>query len=138
VPELQGIVSEISVTRRLSYSNLSLPVKVRVGRVAIGVGPQVSYLRKAHEVREGLLTGVDPFTVESDIVDSLNRWDFALAGKIEFYLKPERGMKSARIHVAPYVGFSDIVKDNVGSPVKNWGVSLGLGIPVGTSSDEPS
>ncbi len=136
VPELDGVFSDVSVTRRLSYSALSLPVKVNLGRVALGVGPQVGYLRKADDVYEGLVAGGDEFTLESDIVDTMNRWDVGLLGTVEYLLKPDRGMKSARIRVSPYLGFTDTVKDNTGSPVKGWGVSLGIGIPVGTNADE--
>jgi len=138
IPALDGVFSEVSVTRRLSYSNLVVPVKVVAGRFAVGIGPQLSYLRKADDFYEGLVTGEDEFTLESDVVETLNRWDVGLAAKVEFYLKPERGMQSARIHVAPFLGLTDIVKDNTGNAVKNWGVSLGIGIPVGTSSDEGS
>lgn len=138
VPGLDGLFSEVSVTRKLSYSNLVLPLKANLGRFAIGIGPQVSYLRKAEDFYEGLVTGEDQFTLESDIVDTLNRWDVGLAAKVEFYLKPERGMQSPRIHIARFLGLTDIVRDNTGNPVKGWGISIGIGIPVGTNSDEPS
>jgi len=41
----------------------------------------------------------DRFTLESDIVATLNRWDVGLAGKVELYLKPEDGMLSVRLHI---------------------------------------
>ena len=135
-PTLDGVFSEVSVTRKLAYSNLVLPLKVNLGRFAVGVGPQISYLRSADDIYEGLVTGGDEFTLESDIVDTLNRWDVGLAGKIEILLKPEQGMRSARIHVAPTFGLTDIVKDNTGTAVKGWGVSVGIGFPVGASGDE--
>ncbi len=138
VPGLDGLFSEVSVTRKLSYSNLVLPLKVILGRFAVGVGPQLSYLRKADDIYEGLVTGEDEFTLESDIVETLNHWDVGLVAKVEFYLKPERGMRSPRIHISPFLGLTDIVRDNTGNPVKGWGVSIGLGIPVGAGSDESS
>jgi len=133
--DLDDLFSETSVTRRLSYSSLSLPARVRVGRFAIGVGPQVSYLRKADDVYEGLVSGEDQFTLESDVKELLNRWDFGIATKVEFLLKPERGMQSARLHVAPTFGLTDIVKDDLGRAVSNWGVSVGIGIPVGVQNN---
>ena len=137
-PTLDGVFTEVSVTRKLSYSNLVLPLRARVGRFAIGAGPQIGYLRKAQDIYEGLVSGEDQFTLESDISEGLNSWDVGIAGKVEFLLKPERGMQSARIHVAPYVGLSDMIRDNTGLAVKGWGVSVGIGIPVGTQSDDES
>ena len=135
-PTLDGVFSDVSVTRKLAYSNLVLPLKVNLGRFAVGVGPQISYLRSADDIYEGLVSGEDEFTLESDIVDTLNRWDVGVAGKIELLLKPERGMRSARIHVAPTFGLTDIVRDNTGNAVKTWGVSVGIGFPVGANGDE--
>jgi hypothetical protein len=136
VPDLDDLFSEVSVTRRLSYSNLQAFLKFKPGPVAIGVGPQLSYLRKAQDVYQGLVTGEDAFTLESDIVETLNRWDVGLAANIEWYLKPDRGMKSLRLHITPFLGLLDTLKDNTGNAVNNWGVSVGVGIPVGASSDE--
>ncbi len=133
--DLDDLFSEVSVTRRLSYSNLSLPARVRVGRFAIGAGPQLSYLRKADDIYAGLVGEEDQFTLESVVKDSLNSWDFGIATKIEFLLKPERGMQSARIHVAPTFGLTDIVKDDLGRAVSNWGISIGIGIPVGVTEE---
>jgi len=134
--DLDGLFSEVSVTRKLAYSNLVLPLKVNAGRFAIGVGPQFSYLRSAMDVYEGLVTGEDQFTLESDVVETFNRWDVGVTAKVEFFLKPERGMQSPRIHVAPTFGFTDLVVNNAGSAVKNWGISIGVGIPVGTGDGE--
>jgi len=128
----------VGVTRKLAYSNLVLPVKVNLGRFALGIGPQFSYLRSAKDIYEGLVSGENQFTLESDVVDGLNRWDVGLAGKVEFLLKPERGMRSARVHVASTFGLTDVVKDNTGNAVKNWGVSIGIGVPVGASNDDGS
>ena len=50
VPELDALFSEVSVTRKLSYSNLQAFLKVKPGPLAIGIGPQLSYLRKAQDV----------------------------------------------------------------------------------------
>ena len=49
-PTLDGVFSEVSVTRKLSYSNLGVPLRVLVGRIALGLGPQIGYLRKADDV----------------------------------------------------------------------------------------
>jgi hypothetical protein len=136
VPELDAVFSDVSVTRKLSYSNLQMFLKVKPGPVAIGVGPQLSYLRKAQDVYQGLVTGEDAFTLESDIVEIMNRWDVGIAANLEWYLKPDRGMKSLRVHVTPFLGLIDTIKDNTGNSVNNWGVSVGVGIPVGASSDE--
>jgi hypothetical protein len=113
-------------------------LKFKPGPFAIGVGPQLSYLRKAQDVYQGLVTGEDTFTLESDIIEGLNRWDVGLAANLEWYLKPDRGMRSLRIHVTPYLGMLDTVKDNDGDPVKGWGLSVGVGIPVGASSEDSS
>ncbi len=32
----------------------------------------------------------------------------------------------------------DVVKDNTGNAVKNWGVSIGIGVPVGANNDDGS
>ncbi len=135
---MDGVFSEVSVTRKLSYSNLSVPLKVRVGRIAFGVGPQIGYLRRAADVYEGLVSGEGEFTLESDMIEMFNRWDVGLAGKVEFLLKPELGMQSARVHIATYFGLTDIVKDNTGPSVRNWSVSVGFGFPVGTGNDDGS
>jgi hypothetical protein len=45
-------------------------------------------------------------------------------------------MKSLRLHVTPFLGLLDTLKDNTGNAVNNWGVSVGVGIPVGASADE--
>jgi len=135
VPELDGVFSNVSVTRKLSYSNLQFLVKVKLGRFAFGVGPQLSYLRKAQDVYEGLVTGQDAFTLESDVIETHNRWDVGLAAKLEFYLKPERGMRSMRVHLAPFFGMTDTLKDT-GASAKNFGMSIGIGVPVGASGDE--
>ena len=54
-----------------------------------------------------------------------------------FYLKPERGMRSMRVHLAPFLGTANTLK-GTGISVKNFGMSVGIGFPVGASSEDES
>jgi hypothetical protein len=134
-PRLEEIFGDVLQTRKMSYTNLSFLVKLKTGRFGIGFGPQVGYLRKAEDVYEGKVIDVGDFTMTKDVVDEHNRWDVGLTALLEFYLSPEKEMLSPRIHVTPYLGLSDTLKDNPGDAVKNFGVQVGIGFAVGGGSE---
>jgi hypothetical protein len=58
-----------------------------------------------------------------------------VTANIEYYLSPEKKMKSARIHVVPYFGLMDTLDGNTGNAVKNFSIQVGVGIPVGAGSE---
>jgi hypothetical protein len=134
-PELDEVFEDVLVTRKMAYTNLSFLVKYKAGRFGIGFGPQMGYLRKAEDVYEGKATGVGDFTLTKNVIDDHGRFDFGLTANIEYFLSPEKKMLSPRIHITPYFGLKDTLEDNSGNAVKNFSIQVGLGIPVGGSSD---
>ena len=130
-PRLDDVFEDVMVTRKLSYTNLSFLVKYKTGRFGIAVGPQVGYLRKAEDLYEGTVTGGGDFTLTKKVIDDHSRWDFGLTANLEYYLSPEKEMRSTRLHVTPYFGLTDTLSDNAGEAVKNFGVQVGVGFAVG-------
>ena len=134
-PNLDEVFENVLVTRKMSYTNLSFLVKYKAGRFGIGVGPQIGYLRKAEDFYEGKATGVGKFTLTKDVIDDHSRFDFGITANLEYYLAPEKAMKSMRIHVVPYFGLTDVLDVNSGDAVKNFSIQVGIGIPVGAGSE---
>lgn len=62
---------------------------------------------------------------------TLNRWDVGLAGRVEVYLKPEDGMFSVRLHIAPCLDLTDVSKDNTGEAREGLGRLVRDGNPDG-------
>ena len=46
-------------------------------------------------------------------------------------------MRSMRVHLAPFLGTANTLK-GTGISVKNFGMSVGIGFPVGASSEDES
>ncbi len=134
-PQWDQTFQNVLVTRKMSYTNLSFLLKYKTGRFGLSAGPQVGYLRKAEDVYEARATGVGDLVLTKNVVGDHNRWDFGVTGTLEFYLSPEKEMKSARIHVTPYYGLLDTLSDNPGEAVRNLGVQVGIGMAVGGNSE---
>lgn len=130
-PGIEDLIEEYSVTRQLTYITLPIHVKYRFNAFRIGVGPRFGYLNKAKDRYIGTTINGNSITVEEDIKDRLNQWDAGVIFSLEYLLQPENNMRSARITLKYYQGLVDIIKDNPGDSVKNWAITLGVGIAVG-------
>jgi hypothetical protein len=133
IPEVDELLEEATVRRETNYLTVPLVMRYRAGRVGLSGGGYFGYMTSGSDKLEA--TANQGFlTVEDDkIPDHLNRWDGGLQGGIDFMLKPERGMRSMKVHVTGSYGLVDTLKDNAGDPVRNWGIFAGLQIPVGGS-----
>jgi Outer membrane protein beta-barrel domain len=135
LPGIDTLTSDIKITRSLNYITLPVFIKYSLGPVNFGVGAQIGYLSSASDVYEGYTFLGDDLSMDRNIRDKLNHWDAGVTGIIDYFFAPEKNMRSLRVSLTYYYGFTDMLKDNTGDAWNNSVFLLSLGIPVGGSDD---
>jgi hypothetical protein len=129
-PELDALLANTSKSEsRLNYIDVPVVVQYRPHpRWQLGLGAQLSYLKRAQNVYRAKVFEDEDLTYQDDVRDSLNRWDWGLLAEAGFVLLPTRKGPGLTLHVRYAQGLSDIVKDNPGDPVRTsmWQFSLSL------------
>jgi hypothetical protein len=127
---LDPLLADASVTMKLAYVSIPILLKYHISQqFSIGLGPQIGILSSAKNVYSANVYQDGDLSYKEDLSPYLNDVDMALAFNLEYKLmKAKRPM---RIGLRYYLGLSDIVKDNPGTPVRNSVIQVNLGIPVG-------
>lgn len=123
--------SDVSVTRTLGYITVPVLLKIKAGRLSLGVGPQLGYIVKAEDRYTGTIVRANDLSYTQGLWSRVNRWDAGLNVLSEFALAPGLGLHSMRIRLAWYHAFGDALSD---SPGTNDGLSIGFGLPIGGPS----
>jgi hypothetical protein len=131
-----SLFSGLNVSRKINYITLPVYIKYAVGSFKFGLGGQLGYMTSATDVYSGSTLLEDDFTMDRNVMDNFTRWDAGLTGMVDFFFKPEEGMRSLRLSLSYYYGMLDIMKENNGSSVNNSIFLLSLAIPVGGSDDD--
>lgn len=135
LPVIDTLTSDITITRALNYITLPVFIKYKLGPVKLGLGAQIGYLSSASDVYEGYTYLGDDLSMDRNIREKLNHWDAGVTGIIDYFFAPEKNMRSLRVSLTYYYGFTDMLKDNTGDAWNNSVFLLSLGIPVGGSDD---
>ena len=134
-PEVDSLVTGLTVSRSLNYITLPVFIKYKLGSVKLGVGAQIGYLTSADDTYDAITFMGNDLSMVSDISSQLNRWDAGLTGIIDYFFKPDKNMRSLRLSLTYYYGLTDMLKDNTGDAWNNSIFLLSIGIPVGASGD---
>jgi hypothetical protein len=131
-PPIDDAIASGTVTRSANYLTLPLILKYVAGPVGFGVGGQLGYLTGADDE---LISDVDQgaLRLKQSVKDTLNNWDAGLVASLDFAFKPQAQMRSLRVNAKFYYGLLDTLKENLGDPIRNWILFVGLDIPVGGS-----
>jgi hypothetical protein len=118
----------VSVARTLGYVTIPILIKLRAGRFAVGVGPQIGYIVRAEDRYTGTVSREDDLSYTVGLWSRVNRWDSGVNAVVEFALAPRLGLHSMRVRAIWYHGFGDALSD---APGTNDTVGLGFGLPIG-------
>ena len=127
---LDPLLADASVSMKLAYVSIPILLKYHLSpQFSVGFGPQIGILSSAKNVYSADVYQEGDLSFKEDLSPYLNDVDMALAFNLEYKLmKAKRPM---RIGLRYYLGLSDIVKDNPGTPVRNSVIQINLGIPRG-------
>jgi hypothetical protein len=129
-PEVEDLLSEDDVSRRLSY--FAIPILVKYGvadnRLLLGVGPQVGFLTSATDTYKGTSAIENKITVDQDAKDSVSSTDAGVLFNVEW--KVREGVSPSLV-ARYYLGLTDTITDNAGDAVTNQVFSILFTIPVG-------
>ena len=131
VPEVDNAfagATDVSVARTLGYVTIPINIKLRAGRFAIGVGPQIGYVVRAEDRYTGTVSRENDLSYTVGLWSRVNRWDTGVNAAVEFALAPRLGLHSMRVRALWYHGFGDALSDAAGT---NDTIGLGFGLPIG-------
>ena len=128
VDSLFATASDVSVTRTLGYVTIPILMKVTLGRLRLGVGPQASYVVKAFDRYTGTVSREDDLAYDVSLWPRVNKLEFGANILAEFALSGSRGLQSMRVRASWYRALGDALTD---APGINDVLALGLGIPIG-------
>jgi hypothetical protein len=120
--------TNVTVARTLGYVTIPILLKLRTGRFAFGLGPQIGYIVRAEDRYTGTVSREDDLSYTVGLWSRVNRWDSGVNAVAEFALAPGLGLHSMRIRAVWYHGFGDALSD---APGTNDTVGLGFGLPIG-------
>jgi outer membrane protein with beta-barrel domain len=120
--------TNVSVARTLGYVTIPILLKLRAGRFAVGIGPQIGYIVRADDRYTGTVSRENDLSYTVGLWSRANRWDSGVSAIAEFALAPRLGLHSMRIRAVWYHGFGDALSD---APGTNDTIGLGLGLPIG-------
>lgn len=120
--------TSVSVARTLGYVTIPILIKLRAGRFALAVGPQIGYIVRAEDRYTGTVSRENDLSYTVGLWSRVNRWDSGVNTVVEFALAPRLGLHSMRVRAVWYHGFDDALSD---APGTNDTVGLGFGLPIG-------
>jgi hypothetical protein len=128
--ELDALLANTSSSEsRVNYIDVPVVVQYRPhSRWQLGVGAQVSYLKRAQNIYRAKVFEDEDLTYQDNVKDSLNNWDWGVLAEAGFVLLPTQQGPGLTLHIRYAQGLTDIVRDNPGDPVRTsmWQFSLSL------------
>ena len=118
----------VSIARTLGYVTIPILFKLRAGRFAVGVGPQIGYIVRAEDRYTGTVSRANDLAYTAGLWSRVNRWDTGVNAVVEFALAPRLGLHSMRVRAVWFHGFGAALSD---APGTNDTVGLGFGLPIG-------
>jgi hypothetical protein len=129
-PDLDPLLADATVSMKLAYVSIPILLKYHLNpQLSIGFGPQIGILSSAKNVYTAPVEGSGDLSFKEDLSPYLNDIDMALGFNLEYKLMKTK--RPLRIGLRYYLGLTDIIKDNPGSPVRHSVIQINLGIPVG-------
>lgn len=135
-PAYDESVTNGEVSREQRYIAIPVYTKLMLGSVGLGLGPQLGILLGSNDTATSTRDG-KKVNLEASTEDALNPVDFGISASVEYAFWPKQKMRSLRIRAKGYFGLMDTIKDNPGTPVRNWSFLLGGEIPIGGAPDKP-
>ena len=120
--------TNVSVARTLGYVTIPILLKLRTGRVGLGIGPQIGYIVRAEDRYTGTVAREDDLSYTVGLWSRVNHWDAGVSAVAEFFLAPGLGLHSMRIRAVWYHAFGDALSD---APGRNDTIGIGFGLPIG-------
>ena len=128
-PEIDAVLGQVDVTRKLNYFYVPIFVKYRFyDHFYVEGGPQLGLLSRANDVFTGELLEDDTIEYVHRITSDYKRIDYGVAVGLGYRLIKGKGVN---LGVRYYLGLADILKDNTGDPQHNHAIYLAAGIPIG-------
>ena len=119
--------AEGSVERKIKALSLPLLLRYRLkGLLFAEGGIQVNWMTNAHDIFETKVDG-NELTYTAQTKDFITRFDFGIAGGLEYKLKQDKGMG---IGVRYFYGVTDMLKTELGTQ-RNISLMLNVSIPIG-------
>jgi hypothetical protein len=112
---VDGPFANVPTERALNY--IDIPVLIHyqiIDNILFGVGPQINFLRKAHEKFEGKNNAV----YDQDIKEKLNTTDYGVTAAVTYQMITKRNGKGINVQLRYYQGLADVYK-NIGSNKNN-------------------
>ena len=130
-PTLDTLIEDGRVTRELRAVALPIVLKWVVGPIGLGVGPQLNVVTNASDTVKDKQHG-QTFELSQGIRHELKPYDIGVVGSVEYAFSKGEHLRSFRVRLKSVLGLVDTVKDNPQKAIRNWSVSLGLDIPIGS------
>ena len=133
-PELDSVLAESSVSRKLRYFNVPILIKYKIyDQLFVELGPQLGLLNKARDEFNTKVYEKDDLTFTNSVKDDYKKIDAGFTGGIGYQLMQGTGMTFG---VRYYYGLMDILKENSGQPQKNRSFYLYASIPIGAGKKD--
>jgi len=126
----QVIQPTTSTAMQMNYIDIPIVAKYYVSEnLGLELGPQISILTGATDVYRGKVKDDDDLVFESNVKSNLNTLDVGVVAGVTYSLWDARGGKGLYVHARYAYGFTDIVKDNPGSAVRNSLFQFAVSLP---------
>jgi hypothetical protein len=128
-PELDSVLAESSVSRKLRYFNVPVLIKYKFyDQFFVELGPQLGLLSKASDKFSTEVYEKEDLSFTNNVKDDYKKFDAGITGGIGYQLMKGTGMTFG---IRYYYGLMDILKDNPGTAQKNRSFYLYASIPIG-------
>jgi hypothetical protein len=136
-PELDAMVDEATVERRLNYFNLPVTMRYRAwDRFTFGLGPYVGLRYKAKDNFVYDVFDDEDLTLTYDIKDQTTTFDAGGIIGIAYFLS-EKKKKPMSLGIFYTEGFVDVLKDLPGNQ-RNRSFAIALTVPIGAGKQNKS
>lgn len=126
---LSHIIEKATLDRELSYFSLPVTLRYRLfGNTYLEAGPQISLLKKAHDIFKIEIENEGELTYKVNLRDQYKLFDFGITGGITHKLREQNGVS---LTLRYYYGLVDISKDPTKSNQHNSVFYFSCGIPIG-------
>lgn len=127
---LDSVIENGSVERELRSIAFPLVLKYIVGPIGLGVGSQFNVQTRATDTVKQK-QGAETISLEESVRGALRWYDVGVIGHVEYAFSKGDHLRSFRVRLRSVLGLVDTIKGG-GGPIRNWNVSFGIDIPIGS------
>jgi hypothetical protein len=129
-PMLDSVIEDGSVERELRSIAFPLMLKYIVGPIGLGVGSQFNVQTQATDTVKQKQDD-ETIALRESVRGALRWYDVGVLGNIEYAFSKGDHLRSFRVRLRSVLGLVDTIKGG-GGPIRNWNVSFGIDIPIGS------